>query len=163
MAINTDKLKDDAAGILNLLGKITPGGMAKSLAEKLQGNQAEIMKVIKKLLEKTPPGQAAKIVNFIVDRYKIPESVAARMVANEMTDLNEGFGPQGPDGTPDDGYRKNIGIDSGAEDYYDVPAMLSKNEFVFTADAVRGAGNGSIEKGAQKMYDTMKNLERRVT
>ena len=45
----------------------------------------------------------------------------------------------------------------------DVPARLSKNEFVFTADAVRGAGNGSVEKGAQKMYDTMKNLERRVT
>ena len=45
----------------------------------------------------------------------------------------------------------------------DVPAMLSKNEFVFTADAVRGAGNGSVEKGAQKMYDTMKNLEKRVT
>ena len=44
----------------------------------------------------------------------------------------------------------------------DVPARLSKNEFVMTADAVRGAGNGSIEKGAQKMYDTMKNLERRV-
>ena len=41
----------------------------------------------------------------------------------------------------------------------DVPAMLSKNEFVMTADAVRGAGNGSIEKGAQRMYDTMKQLE----
>ena len=121
MAIDTDKLKDDAAGILNLLGKITPVGMAKSLAEKLQGNQAEVIKVIKKLLERTPPGQAAQVVKFIVDRYKIPESIAARMVANEMTDPNEGFGPQGPDGTPDDGYRKNIGIDSGAEDYYDVP------------------------------------------
>ena len=45
----------------------------------------------------------------------------------------------------------------------DVPAMLSKNEFVMTADAVRGAGNGSIEKGAQKMYDTMKKLENRVS
>jgi hypothetical protein len=121
MAIDTDKLKDDAGGILNLLGKITPVGMAKSLAEKLQGNQAEVIKVIKKLLERTPPGQAAQVVKFIVDRYKIPESIAARMVANEMTDPNEGFGPQGPDGTPDDGYRKNIGIDSGAEDYYDVP------------------------------------------
>jgi hypothetical protein len=53
-----------------------------------------------------------------------------------------------------------VGIKEKADD---VPAMLSKNEFVFTADAVRGAGNGSIEKGAQKMYDTMKNLERRVT
>jgi hypothetical protein len=41
----------------------------------------------------------------------------------------------------------------------DVPARLSKNEFVFTADAVRAAGGGSIEKGAQKMYNTMKQLE----
>ena len=44
----------------------------------------------------------------------------------------------------------------------DVPARLSKNEFVMTADAVRGAGNGSIERGAQKMYNTMKQLESRV-
>jgi hypothetical protein len=41
----------------------------------------------------------------------------------------------------------------------DVPARLSKNEFVFTADAVRSAGNGDVNKGAQKMYNTMKMLE----
>ena len=52
-----------------------------------------------------------------------------------------------------------VGIKEKADD---VPAMLSKNEFVMTADAVRAAGNGSIEKGAQKMYDTMKQLESRV-
>jgi len=45
----------------------------------------------------------------------------------------------------------------------DVPAMLAKNEFVMTADAVRAAGGGSINKGAQRMYDTMKKLERRVS
>jgi len=45
----------------------------------------------------------------------------------------------------------------------DVPAMLAKNEFVMTADAVRAAGGGSIQKGAQRMYDTMKKLERRVS
>ena len=44
----------------------------------------------------------------------------------------------------------------------DVPARLSKNEFVFTADAVRAAGGGSIQKGAKRMYDTMKNLEAKV-
>ena len=44
----------------------------------------------------------------------------------------------------------------------DVPARLSKNEFVFTADAVRAAGGGSVKKGAQKMYDTMKMLENRI-
>ena len=44
----------------------------------------------------------------------------------------------------------------------DVPARLSKNEFVFTADAVKAAGGGSVDKGAQKMYDTMKRLENRI-
>jgi len=41
----------------------------------------------------------------------------------------------------------------------DVPARLSKNEFVMTADAVRAAGGGSVQKGADLMYDTMKKLE----
>ena len=41
----------------------------------------------------------------------------------------------------------------------DVPARLSKNEFVFTADAVRAAGGGDINMGARRMYNTMKQLE----
>ena len=41
----------------------------------------------------------------------------------------------------------------------DIPAMLSNNEFVFTADAVRGAGDGDVNVGAQRMYDMMKKLE----
>jgi len=41
----------------------------------------------------------------------------------------------------------------------DIPAMLSNNEFVFTADAVRGMGDGDVELGAQRMYDQMKTLE----
>jgi len=41
----------------------------------------------------------------------------------------------------------------------DVPARLSKNEFVFTADAVRAAGGGNINMGARRMYNTMKQLE----
>ena len=44
----------------------------------------------------------------------------------------------------------------------DVPARLSKNEFVMTADAVRAAGGGSVDKGADKMYKMMKNLEAQV-
>jgi len=52
-----------------------------------------------------------------------------------------------------------VGIKEKADD---VPAMLSKNEFVFTADAVRAAGKGSINKGAQKMYKLMKSLEKKV-
>ena len=41
----------------------------------------------------------------------------------------------------------------------DVPAMLSKNEFVMTADAVRAMGEGDVNRGAQRMYDLMNSLE----
>jgi hypothetical protein len=37
--------------------------------------------------------------------------------------------------------------------------MLSNNEFVFTANAVRNAGDGDVNQGAKKMYTLMKNLE----
>ena len=56
----------------------------------------------------------------------------------------------------EDGGFVPVGIKEKADD---VPAMLSKNEFVFTADAVRGAGNGDVEKGAERLYNTMKTLE----
>jgi hypothetical protein len=47
----------------------------------------------------------------------------------------------------------------GKERADDVPARLSKNEFVFTADAVRNAGGGDIDKGAEVMENLMNNLE----
>jgi hypothetical protein len=50
-----------------------------------------------------------------------------------------------------------IGIKERADD---VPAMLSKNEFVLTADAVRGIGNGDVEKGAETLYGIMKQAEK---
>jgi hypothetical protein len=54
------------------------------------------------------------------------------------------------------GFIPPVGIKEKADD---IPAMLSNNEFVFTADAVRGAGGGDVNVGAQRMYDTMKRLE----
>ena len=54
------------------------------------------------------------------------------------------------------GFIPPVGIKEKADD---IPAMLSNNEFVFTADAVRGAGGGNVNLGAQRMYDTMKRLE----
>jgi hypothetical protein len=50
-----------------------------------------------------------------------------------------------------------VGVKERADD---VPAMLSKNEFVMTADAVRGIGDGDVEKGAQKLYNVMKQAEK---
>jgi hypothetical protein len=47
----------------------------------------------------------------------------------------------------------------GEEKADDVPARLSKNEFVFTADAVRAAGGGDIDAGAEIMENVMENLE----
>jgi hypothetical protein len=47
----------------------------------------------------------------------------------------------------------------GEEKADDVPARLSRNEFVFTADAVRNAGGGDVDKGAEVMENVMENLE----
>ena len=70
--------------------------------------------------------------------------------------------PGMPQGMQVDG-RNGTFIPMGVEEKADdVPAMLSKNEFVMTADAVRAAGGGSVEKGAQRMYDLMNSLEARV-
>jgi hypothetical protein len=60
-------------------------------------------------------------------------------------------------------YRQGGFIPVGSKERADdVPARLSKNEFVMTADAVRAAGGGSVNKGAQRMYELMNNLEARV-
>jgi hypothetical protein len=67
-------------------------------------------------------------------------------------------------GMPEIDYRESGGfVPMGKKEKADdVPAMLSKNEFVMTADAVRGMGDGNVEKGAQKMYDQMRQLENRT-
>jgi len=57
-------------------------------------------------------------------------------------------------------YREGGFVPIGAKERADdVPARLSKNEFVFTADAVRNAGGGDIDKGAEVMQNMMDNLE----
>ena len=69
-----------------------------------------------------------------------------------------------PQGTQEIDYRENggfvppIGIKEKADD---IPAMLSNNEFVMTADSVRGIGNGSVKNGAKKLYSIMKEAEGR--
>jgi len=60
--------------------------------------------------------------------------------------------------------RRNGGImpseGSGTKD--DVPAMLTAGEFVMTRDAVKGAGNGNLNSGINKMYGMMDRLERKA-
>jgi hypothetical protein len=75
-------------------------------------------------------------------RPKKAEGGLMNLGGNEMDLRGGGFVPMGAKERADD-----------------VPARLSKNEFVMTADAVRGAGGGSVQKGADLMYDQMKRLE----
>jgi len=71
--------------------------------------------------------------------------------ASEMIDM----------GGQEKDYRETGGfVEMGGEERADdVPARLSKNEFVFTADAVRNAGGGDIDKGSEVMQNLMDNLE----
>jgi hypothetical protein len=55
------------------------------------------------------------------------------------------------------GFIPPVGVKEKADD---IPAMLSNNEFVFTAKSVRNMGDGDVNKGAQRMYDMMKYLEK---
>ena len=84
---------------------------------------------------------------------------------NQGGQVNQGImsaAPGMPQGMQVDG-RNGTFIPMGVKEKADdVPAMLSKNEFVMTADAVRAAGGGSVEKGAQRMYDLMNTLEARA-
>ena len=54
------------------------------------------------------------------------------------------------------GFIPPVGVKEKADD---IPAMLSNNEFVMTADAVREFGDGDVDKGAERMYAMMKQLE----
>ena len=75
------------------------------------------------------------------------------------------FGSGGPYGAAQGGSTSDFprrdgaiaGPGTGTSD--DIPAMLSDGEFVMTAQAVRGAGNGSRENGVRKMYDIMRSYE----
>jgi len=100
-------------------------------------------------------------------QYRTGEGLQGMTVSNRTVQQN-GTGIAGldirtnPQGVREIDYRENggfvppIGIKEKADD---IPAMLSNNEFVFTADAVRGAGNGNVKEGAKKMYAMMKMYE----
>ena len=59
--------------------------------------------------------------------------------------------------------RRTGGImpDEGIPGKDSVRAMLMPGEFVMTTDAVKGMGNGNLQKGIQDMYGVMANLERK--
>ena len=103
----TEDLGDMGTGIKDFIGR------------GIQQNKDALDFIIDKLLNLPGPLKTGKeIIEILVERYGVDPEIAQRKIINKMSDANEGFGTQGLDGTPDDGYRRNIGIDSGAEDYY---------------------------------------------
>ena len=112
--------------------------------------------------------QQFQLANVAGDPYYYPElqeqfGVPVEDLPTEFIRSAEGGTVQLGDGT-----RKNFprrtgpinGPGTGKSD--SIPAMLSDGEFVMTADAVRNAGGGDRRKGAKRMYNAMKNLERRA-
>ena len=87
--------------------------------------------------------------------YKRPGKQEGGIMGTEVADEMIDLGGQEKD------YRETGGfVDLGGKERADdVPARLSKNEFVFTADAVRAAGGGDIDQGAEVMQNMMENLE----
>ena len=86
-----------------------------------------------------------------------PEENAVQAAGIEGLDLN--INPKGVtelDMRETGGFIPPVGVKEKEDD---IPAMLSNNEFVFTADAVRGMGDGDVDKGAERMYSMMKKLE----
>ena len=106
-----------------------------------------------------------------MDTISSVTGIPPQMIQSVISKLQQGIQQQAPGGIA--GYKKG-GIpeidyrDKGGyvppigkkERADDIPAMLSNNEFVFTANAVRNAGGGDVKHGAKKMYALMKKLEK---
>ena len=95
-------------------------------------------------------------------KEKIMDLIRSKKAGGGIMDIPTGQPRMNQQGVKELDYRQEggfvpIGIKERADD---VPAMLSKNEFVMTADAVRGIGNGSVENGAKKLYNMMKEAEK---
>ena len=102
--------------------------------------------------------------DFLMEKYDRYMLASGGRVGYNMGGLSGGIMASSgvPQGMQVDG-RNGTFIPMGVQEKADdVPAMLSKNEFVMTADAVKAAGDGDANKGAQRMYDLMHSLEAQV-
>ena len=139
-------LKDAGLQAAELISRIRKpgGGIDYEAAEifigkKLRGNETidELIAMIVK------PQRVQKAADGGIMEYNMGGSVLPDGI--EMDYRGGGFIPMGSKERADD-----------------VPARVSKNEFVMTADAVRAAGGGSVNEGAKKMYELMNTLEARA-
>ena len=114
---------------------------------------------------KRKPNSMEELKQFYKDRYeyKGPGDVKMQEEIKEKVVMEAKDGGLMNLGGKEMDLRKGGFVPIGKKERADdVPARLSKNEFVMTADAVRAAGGGSVNEGAKRMYETMNKLEARA-
>ena len=114
---------------------------------------------------KRKPNSLEELKQFYKDRYeyKGPGDVKMKEEIKEKVVMEAKDGGLMNLGGKEMDLRKGGFVPIGKKERADdVPARLSKNEFVMTADAVRAAGGGSVNEGAKRMYETMNKLEARA-
>ena len=157
--------------MINQMPEVKDGG-------RIMANKGGIMEQFKMASAPDPAAERNDFLEMMSEKYY--KKPLKDLTPDEFMDLEEALGDMGMKPMPKGrtmaagGGLMNLGgmemdlrgggfVPIGAKEKADdVPARLSKNEFVFTADAVRAAGGGSVDKGADKMYATMKALENKV-
>ena len=146
----------------------TPAGMMEENIEEVQGEptreqlEALAMEIFQLRLEELDEEQLMVVYQTAMEQQPQEEAVQEDIqFANRGGRIGKDEGGLMNLGGMEKDYRQEGGfVPLGKKEKADdVPARLSKNEFVFTADAVRNAGGGDIDQGAEVMQNMMNNLE----
>jgi len=154
-------------GIGNAVENIEDAEMKESIKFAMQDMDIPIMDLVEEfeIQFKRKPNSLEELKQFYKDRYeyKGPGDVKMKEKIKEKVVMEAKDGGLMNLGGKEMDLRKGGFVPIGKKERADdVPARLSKNEFVMTADAVRAAGGGSVNEGAKRMYKVMNDLEARV-
>ena len=154
---------DEVSGTIRDFFESRLRGMPASFRPEIMENE-EVMELLNEGDQKGLDALMTSLLrNANFDRFRAarggdtPEENAMQAAGIEGLALN--INPKGVtelDMRETGGFIPPVGVKEKEDD---IPAMLSNNEFVFTADAVRGMGDGDVDKGAERMYNMMKRLE----
>jgi len=154
-------------GIGAAIENIEDEDMKESAKFAMQDMDIPIMDLVEEfeIQFKRKPNSMEELKQFYKDRYeyKGPGDVKMKEEIKEKVVMEAKDGGLMNLGGKEMDLRKGGFVPIGKKERADdVPARLSKNEFVMTADAVRAAGGGSVNEGAKRMYKVMNDLEARA-
>jgi hypothetical protein len=167
--LGTNIGKASIIGGASLLGGLSADAQQDVAQLRKSGDQGLLRGYLKRYYENlNPQGEDEEDTAY---EAKVSEFVRANMARGGDTAEENAIQAAGIEGLPlnqnpagiteldlreTGGFIPPVGVKEKADD---IPAMLSNNEFVFTAKAVKEMGDGDVNKGAQRMYDMMKKLE----